>query len=266
MPADAGLTQVASETGAKIPDWLRLAIGALSGAALSLSFTGLYLGIYSWICVGVLLLAVIGVSSRVAFACGFLHALLFVLTSVAWIATVLSVHGGLPIAGGWGVLLLIAAAWGVLIGGFTLTVHRISRRSIELACIAAPFVWVTFEFIRAHLPEISFPWNLLGYPAASNLGLLQITTLTGIYGLSFLAAGFNALLAWTVASRKMTLQQRMGIAGVAIAILVLAMLVGPWLVPQTKAQHFARAVQLNFPEVPEYPADWFAKNAAQLEE
>ncbi len=266
MPADSGLTQAASETGAKIPDWLRLTIGAASGAALSLSFTGLYLSIYSWICVGVLLLAVIGARGRVAFACGFLHALLFVVTSVPWIATVLSVHGGLSIAGGWGVLLLIAAAWGVLVGGFTLAVHRISRRSIELACIAAPFVWVTFEFIRAHLPEISFPWNLLGYPAASNLGLLQVTTITGIYGLSFLAAGFNALLAWTVASKKMALQRRLAITGAVAAILLIAMMLGPKLVPQAKAQHFARAVQLNFPEVPEYPADWFAKNAAQLDE
>jgi len=77
---------------------------------------------------------------------------LFVLTSVGWIAAVLSVHGGLSVAGGWGILLLIAAVWGLLIGGFTLTVHRISRRSIELACLAAPFAWVTFEFIRAHLP------------------------------------------------------------------------------------------------------------------
>src|SRR5713101_6308450 len=213
MPADAGLTQVASETGAKIPDWLRLAIGALSGAALSLSFTGLYLSIYSWVCVGVLLLSVIGARQRVAFVCGFLHGLLFVLTSVPWIATVLSVHGGLPMAGGWGVLLLIAAAWGVLIGGFTLGVHRLSGRSIELACLGAPFLWVVFEFIRAHLPEISFPWNLLGYPASANLGLLQITTVTGIYGLSFLVAGFNALLAWAVAARQVGLKRRITLAG-----------------------------------------------------
>jgi apolipoprotein N-acyltransferase len=266
MAAGRGLLLVASEAGTKIPDWLRLVIAAVSGATLSLSFTGLYLGIYSWICVGVLLLAVIGASGRIGFACGFLHALLFVLTSVPWIATVLSVHGGLPVAGGWGVLLLIAAAWGVLVGGFTLTVHRISRRSIELACIAAPFVWVTFEFVRAHLPEISFPWNLLGYPPASNLGLLQITTLTGIYGLSFLAAAFNALLAWVVASKKLALQRRIGIAGAAVAILLIAMWVGPRVVPQAKAQHFARAVQLNFPEVPEYPSDWFVQNARQLEE
>jgi len=266
MSRFAGPTLVASATGAKIPDWLRLAIAAVSGAALSLSFTGLYLGIYSWICVAALLLAVLGASGRVAFACGFLHALLFVVTSVPWIATVLSVHGGLPIAGGWGVLLLISAAWGVLAGGFTLTVDRISCRSIELACMAAPFVWVTFEFVRAHLPEISFPWNLLGYPASANLGLLQIAAFTGIYGLSFLAAGFNALLAWAVASKRMELKQRVGIAGMATAVLAVATLVGPRLVPQARAQHFARAVQLNFPEVPEYPSDWFAKNVQQLDE
>jgi apolipoprotein N-acyltransferase len=266
MPVDGGLTLVASATGAKIPNWLRLTIAAVSGATLSLSFTGLYLSIYSWICVGVLLLTVIGATSRVALACGFVHALLFVLTSVPWIATVLSVHGGLSVAGGWGILLLIAAVWGLLTGGFTLTVHRISRRSVELACIAAPFAWVSFEFIRAHLPEISFPWNLLGYPASANLGLLQIATVTGIYGLSFLAAGFNAVLAWVVASKKMALQRRMGIAAGAAATLLIAMRVGPQLVPHAEAQHFARAVQLNFPEVQEYPSDWFAQNANQLDE
>lgn len=266
MPSDSGLTLVALESGAKIPDRFRLLIGAISGATLSLSFTGLYLSIYSWICVGVLLLAVFGARGRVAFACGFLHALLFVLTSVPWIATVLAVHGGLSTTGGWGVLLLIAAAWGALVGSFAWIVHRISLRSIELACIAAPFVWVTFEFVRAHLPEISFPWNLLGYPASANLGLLQIATLTGIYGLSFLAAGFNALVAWVVVSKKMAAKQRIAIAGVAAAILVIVMLTGPHLVPEPKAQHFARAVQLNFPEVPEYPPDWFVKNAPQLDE
>lgn len=266
MAAGHGAMQIASETGARLPDWLRLVIAAASGAALSLSFTGLYLSIYSWICVGVLLLVVIGATGRMAFACGFLHALLFVLTSVPWIATVLTVHGGVSVAGGWGVLLLIAAAWGVLIGSFTLAVQRISRASLLLACIAAPFLWVTFEFIRAHLPEISFPWNLLGYPAAANLGLLQIATITGIYGLSFLAAGFNALLAWVVLSQKTALKRRLAIAEAAVAILLIGMIVGPRFVPVAKATHFARAVQLNFPEVPEYPADWFAKNAPQLEE
>src|SRR5712692_1962610 len=266
MPASRWLTQMVPRAGAKAADGLRVVIGAAAGATLSVSFTGLYLSIYSWVCIGALLLSVIGARRRVAFACGFLHAVLFTLTSVPWIATVLSVHGGLTVAGGWGVLLLIAAAWGVLIGGFTLGVHRLSGRSIELACLGAPCLWVTFEFIRAHLPEISFPWNLLGYPASANLCLLQITTVTGIYGLSFLVAGFNALLAWAVASQNVGAKKRMAIAGAVTAILVMATWVGPHLVPAAQAHHFARAVQVNFPEVPEYPTDWFNKNAAQVEE
>lgn len=264
--AAGGLSSIPERAGMKTSDALRLLVGATSGAALSLSYTGWYLSIYSWICLGALLLSVMGARLRVAFGCGFLHGLIFVLTSVPWIATVLTVHGGLPIWGGWGVLLLIAAVWGALIGGFTLAVDRLTRRSVELACLGAPFFWVTFEFARAHLPEISFPWNLLGYPASGNLALLQMTTITGIYGLSFLVAGVNALLAWLAGSRRLGFRKRAIVVLVIVAIILIAMVEGPRVVPQAEAKHFARAVQLNFPEVPEYPQDWFQKNAAALEQ
>ena len=260
------LTSLREQAGAEIPAGLRLFAAAASGAALSLSYSGLYLSVYSWVCVAILLFSLFGARPRVAFGCGFLHGLLFVLTSVPWIATVLTVHGGLPVAGGWGVLLLIAIAWGILIGSFAWAVHRLSRQSIGLACFGAPFIWVTFEFVRAHLPEISFPWNLLGYPAASNLGLVQLTTISGIYGLSFLVAAFNALLSWVSASNKLTLRRRIACAAAATGILLTTSWVAPRLVPQQQAQHFARAVQLNFPEVESYPADWFRVHAADLEE
>src|SRR6266849_828215 len=260
------LTSLREQAGAEIPAGLRLIAGAASGAALSLSYTGQYLSVYSWVCVGILLFSLFGARPRVAFGCGFFHGLLFVLTSVPWIATVLTVHGGLPVAGGWGDLLLIAMAWGILIGLFAWAVHRLSRRSIELACFGAPFIWVTFEFVRAHLPEISFPWNLLGYPAAANLGLVQLTSVTGIYGLSFLVAAFNALLAWTSASNMLKPRGRITYATAAAAILLISALAGPRLVPQPQAHHFARAVQLNFPEVESFPADWFQAHAAELDE
>src|SRR3989454_6878968 len=266
MPASRWLTEIVPRAGAKTPDGLRVVIGAASGVALSLSFTGLYLSIYSWVCVGALLLSAISARKRVAFACGSLLGLLFVISSVPWIATVLCVHVGLSMAGGWGVLLLIAAAWGVLIGGFTLGVHRLSGRSVELACVGAPFLWVTFEFVRAHLPEISFPWNLLGYPASANLGLLQITTITGIYGLSFLVASFNALLAWMGASNTPEFTRRFTLAAAAAATLLMFLFVGPRLVPLPQAHHYARPVQLNFPQSPSNPSDWFQKHTADLAE
>src|SRR5216683_941237 len=118
MPRGGWLSYLRPQAGAEIPAGLRLIVGAVSGAALSLSYHGLYLSIYSWVCVAILLFSLFGAQPRVSFGCGFLHALLFVLTSVPWIATVLTAHGGLSVAGGWGVLLLIAMAWGILIGSF----------------------------------------------------------------------------------------------------------------------------------------------------
>jgi apolipoprotein N-acyltransferase len=266
MPRSNWLGYLRPHPGSQTPVPLRLAVAAVSGSALSLSFTGFYLAIYSWVCVGVLLVVVFGARPRIAFACGFVHALFFVFTSVPWIADVLSVHGGLSTVGGWGVLLLIASAWGVLIGTFTWSVHRLSQRSIEFACLGAPFIWVTFEFVRAHLPEISFPWNLLGYPASANLGLLQMTTVTGIYGLSFLVVAVNALLAWTDAAKSPSPKKRVLILAAVFAFILLIMLAGPRLLPEAPANHTARAVQPNFPEVQQYGSDWFQNHTRDLEE
>ena len=87
MPGDSSLSSHRPLSGGQMPMWLRLSIGAASGAALSLSFTGLYLSIYSWVCVGVLLFVLFGAKPGIAFACGFFHGLFFVFTSIPWIAT-----------------------------------------------------------------------------------------------------------------------------------------------------------------------------------
>ena len=252
--------------GSETPAWLRIFIAAVSGAALSFSYTGFYLSIYSWVCVGILFIVLFGASQRVAFACGFVHGICFVLTSVSWIAETLSVHGGLSRAGGWGVLVLIGSVWSVANGAVTWVVNRLSRRSITLACFGAPFLWVSLEVFRAYLPEISFPWNLLGYPASANIALVQVTTITGIYGLSFLVAAFNALLAWTDADTKYSPKRRLAILLSAAALVLVVMIVGPRLVPMPVANHTARGVQLNFPEAQDYPNDWFTQHASDLAE
>lgn len=255
-----------SQSAKEIPAPARFFFATLTGAGLSLSFIGLNLQIYSWISVGLLLMLVMKTKPRVAFGCGFVHAIAFVLTSVPWIATVLSVHGGLSTVGGWGVLLLIAAAWGVLLGTFAWCVNRVARRDANMACTAAPFLWVTFEFIRAHLPEISFPWNLLGYPAGTNLAMVQLTTLTGIYGLSFVVAAFNSLIAWADAAKSTAIVKRLGIIAGTTALILLVMFGGEKIVPKAVANHSARAVQPNFPEVESYGQDWFGAHREDLVE
>lgn len=266
MPERGGLGSLHPYPGSEIPAWVRLLLGAASGAVLSLSCTGPYLSIFSWTCVAALIFAVIGGSARVAFACGYLHGLLFVFTSVPWIAKVLAVHGGLSTAGGWEILFLIASVWGAGNGGATWAMHRLSRRSVSLACVGAPFFWISLEMFRTKLPEISFPWNLLGYPAAGNLALAQLTTITGIYGVSFAVAAFNALLAWVVADGSRPLMRRITALLVVVAAVLVVTFAGPRFVPVPTAAHTARAVQLNFPEVEEFPNDWFGLHEGDLEE
>ena len=251
---------------AKFSPLFRLIISAVTGAGLALSFTWLYFPVYAWISIGLLLMMALAARARVAFFCGFSHAIAFVLASVPWIAEVLSVHGGMSRPAGWGVLLLIAIAWGVLTGTFTWAVNRISRWSLPLACFGAPFVWVTMEFVRAHLPEISFPWNLLGYSAAANPAWLQSTTVTGIYGLSFFMMIFNSLLAWADAARTVAIAKRLALIAASLAIILLVSGFGPRFVPVATSNHFARAVQPNFPETASYPPNWFELHLQDLDE
>lgn len=266
MPGRPWLGYFRPHPGNETPSWMRLFIAAVSGAALSFSFTGFYLSIYSWICVGILVIAVFGARPLVAFGCGFLHGVLFVVTSVPWIAEVLAVHGGLSRLGGWGILLLIASVWSAANGIVTWAINRLSTRSITLACVGTPFLWVSLEVFRAYLPEISFPWNLLGYPAAANVALVQLTTITGIYGLSFVVASFNALIAWCDADTTRTPKKRLTILAGATVLVLVVMTVGPRFVPKPVATHTARAVQVNFPEADEYPTNWFEVHASDMDE
>ena len=246
--------------------WFRLLISAIAGGGLALSFTWLYFPLYAWASIGVLMMMVVTARPGVAYLCGYVHAVAFVLCSVPWIAEVLAVHGGMSLLAGWAVLLLIATVWGMLTGGFAWGVHRLARTNVALAYAAAPFLWVTFEFARAHLPEISFPWNLLGYSAAQNLSLAQVSSVTGVYGLSFVMVAFGAMLAWADGAKTKSLATRFGALGISIMVLLVTAYAGKRLVPAAPANHFARAVQPNFPEVESYPADWFQQNGPETDE
>jgi len=266
MSMPAWLASLHSPSNRKNLTYIRLLVGAASGAVLSLSYTGYYLSIFSWISVALLLLAVLSAGPSAAYSCGFLHGLFFVLTSLSWIGDVLALHGGLSKAGGFALLLLFGTAWGMLSGGFCWCVNRLARQSLSLACAGAPFLWVAWEFVRTHLPEIGFPWNLLGYPASYNLAFLQLTAVTGIWGLSLVVAGWNALLVWVLFAKGPALRWRVGPLGAAAATLLGIYFAGPSWVPRAAASHTARSVQLNLPETEGIVQDWFGEHRADLQE
>lgn len=55
---------------------------------------------------------------------------------------------------------------------------------------AFPFLWVGFEYLHS-VNEFSFPWLLLGNTQTYDLAMLQMVSVTGVFGLSLLIASAN---------------------------------------------------------------------------
>ena len=193
---------------------LRLLLGLASGVALACSFPNYNLPLLAWVAVSLLILASIRASVLDAMMAGFLHGFIFYPLCLTWMYVVMRQYGNVGALPGTGIMTLIGITGGLHMMIFTTSLAFVSRRRVEAVFVLAPFLWLTLEFIRTHLPIISFPWNLSGYAASGNLALVQLTTLTGIYGLSFLIGAYNSLVAWTIWRRDrrayMTLANRDG--------------------------------------------------------
>jgi apolipoprotein N-acyltransferase len=240
----------------------RLLLALASGAALAVSFPSYDFWPLAWISIGLLILASYRARLAVAPLYGFLHSLVFYPICLTWIEVVVHQYGNVPPLLAAGLVLLIAILFGVLSAIFSWGVALGSRRGPAFACALAPFLWVTLEFARAHVPIIGFPWNLAGYAASGNLALVQLTTMTGIYGLSFLVAGFGALVAYAILVGS-TRAWRAVI--ISLAGLTLVAAGGRYLVPQAPARYLAHLVQTNFAQSYVYPPDWMPQHMAEID-
>lgn len=59
--------------------------------------------------------------------------------------------------------------------------------------IIASGVWIVLEFIKTYILT-GLPWNLLGYTQTSFLPIIQISEITGVYGISFVIILINMFL------------------------------------------------------------------------
>jgi apolipoprotein N-acyltransferase len=238
-----------------------LALG--SGVALGLSFPNYNLSLLVWFAIGMLVLAAAGARPSEAPLYGFLHGLIFYPVCVPWVATVVREYGGLDPWSAAGFVGLIGLIGGLISSLVSLGVALASRKSPALACAAAPFLWVTAEYVRTRLVIFGSPWDLAGYAASGDLAFLQVTTLTGIYGLSFLPAAYGSLVAYAIIVRT---KRVWTITLATTAALILIGTVGAYLVPSVTPHHIAHLVQTNFPQSERYPPDWLQVHAGELEQ
>jgi apolipoprotein N-acyltransferase len=120
----------------------------------------------------------------------------FVLCFVTGISFFIGVFSWINDVSGFSILyfLILGVYLGSYVGIFGLLSTFISRRSRFPLPLIAPALWVSLEYLRSHAGFLSLPWALLGHSQYLNLPLMQISSLTGVYGISFLIIMVNVAL------------------------------------------------------------------------
>ena len=163
------------------------ALALLSSVLLLLSFPSFDFGFLAWLGLVPLLVALNNKSLRYSFflslVCGtFFFAYIFQWNLVVPKYTYLH-H------------FIITPFFGFYFGVFGLTYTFISRRcGLTTALFAAPFLWVSLEYVRSNLSFLALPWALLAHSQYQYPIIIQIASVTGTYGISFLIVMVNSAI------------------------------------------------------------------------
>ncbi len=169
-------------------------LAVLSGVLLALSFPRVSLAPLAFGGLVPLLVALDGVPSLHGTYLGLITGLVLYLLSIPWVVHTMTTYGGLPLPFSFLLLLALSLYLALYVGMFAYGVTRLSARGPLKYLVGVPALWVGLEYLRTFLLT-GFPWNLLGYSQYQNLPVIQMASVTGVYGISFLLVLTNAGLA-----------------------------------------------------------------------
>jgi apolipoprotein N-acyltransferase len=132
-------------------------------------------------------------------------------------------------------------------------------RDNRVALAAAPFLWVAVELARTLIT--GFPWNLLGTAQVDNISLSRITTLTGVYGVSFEIVLVNVAVAAAFLVSKKKRNTLLVASLAAAAVLQAGRLIDA---PALPADQVALLVQENLPVDATWTRDMFERTLGEL--
>lgn len=187
-------------------------LGGLSGLLYTLAIPRADLGWLAWICLVPCFYAVHRLIdhpqrsqgsnwiARVA-ELGFVFGVVSGIGRVYWIAETLVNYGALnaiQAALTTGALILYLALYPIC---FFLFIGVLYRFHSPIFAWLSACAWVVLEWAQSWIIS-GFPWELLGYSQYRYLPLIQMASVTGIYGISFLIVLVNGGLSQTVISRR----------------------------------------------------------------
>ena len=166
----------------------RYPLAAGAGLLLAAAFPNPGIAGFAWIAPALLLASAYGKNGVEAFRIGYVGGLAHFLFSLGWLLRIPAT--GFPILG-WlalsAFLALYPAIWVWLLSGKVGQGSWLRRLTWTLLGGA---VWVAWEMTQARLLS-GFPWNFLGASQFQLVPLIQIASVTGVYGVSFVVVWFS---------------------------------------------------------------------------
>ena len=177
-----------------------LYLAVASGILLVLSFPNFLInhfsaipGIIAWVSLVPLLVSFYEERPSKSFLSGFISGYICFIGGLYWIAGIKELGVLAPYT-----LILLSLYLSAFTGIFCLLLSFVKE---EYKLITAPFIWVILEYIRA-IFLTGFPWLSLGYTQYRNTMLIQISSITGVYGVSFIVVLVNSFITYVIISLR----------------------------------------------------------------
>ena len=123
---------------------------------------------------------------------------------------------------GW---LFVSVSYAIYFACFGLAVRWfLNQERPLLTLFALPSAWVSLEWIRTEIPDWGFGWNLLAYSQSENLGVAQMASALGAYGVSWVILFANLSLFFLL-ELELRKRKKDGVAA-CFSISVLAVVLG----------------------------------------
>ena len=173
-------------------------LAALSAILLFLSFPNANLFPFAWVALVPFFIAFTPTTKwKTAFWIGYLTGFLFfagLLTAIALLYPYANIFATMV-----GYLLLVGYT-ALYFAVFPLLMRAVPWRSGVLFPVAAACIWTALEWVRSWLMT-GFPWGSIGYSQWNNVVGIQIASLVGVHGISFVIVLFNAGIATVLCNR-----------------------------------------------------------------
>jgi apolipoprotein N-acyltransferase len=233
----------ASATARGVMTKSKIVLALCSGVCLAVAYSIPRFSWLVWIGLVPLLLTVFAENRRSTFYLSWLTGTVFFAGTIYWIAITYNVYGDEPIVFSTFRVLLLAALEGLYPAAAIVVGVSMNRRFPAASLITLPTAWVTGEWLRTWF-VIGFPWGFLGNALYPELPVLQLATITGVYGLSALIVTTNVAVAKIAAANDMTTRWRIGLSLAALLFAVVG--VGTLQMRQNETPPDTKSVRIGF--------------------